>query len=353
MGPCSTRSSRAYLRGRGSLATAPGPRDARGARRRRRLHPHHRPATHSVAAPPRRPDHGVGHSLARPGLVHRPATRHEGSGRGVLAPHGARPRCACPRPGRPAGATPARRGRPAHLRPAAPVRHRTPTRREPHRRRTLRPPDAPGTVAGPRHHSRGPGCGSGVGPWTQSCLSTFTWGSADTVITGDAVIPSMVTWLLAGERRGDDHRMHQLLEPYRPHRYRVIRLAFASGSKPPAELPAPPPTPSAGTSTPTGPLARAGSHSTAITQGASSHPRAACLSGQEPRRDGARAFCSRPRGQRRMSPRTVPGTVLLAQTDDEVIEDCAVLTTGGGVPKRKLEPFAEEAAATSWWGWPG
>jgi len=77
----------------------------------------------------------------------------------------------------------------------------------------------------------------GVGPWTVSCLSTFTWGSADTVITGDAGIPSMLTWLLAGERRGNDHRMHQLLEPYRPHRYRVIRLAFASGSKPPRRAP--------------------------------------------------------------------------------------------------------------------
>ena len=77
----------------------------------------------------------------------------------------------------------------------------------------------------------------GVGPWTRSCVSTFTWGSADTVITGDAGIPSMITWLLAGERRGDDQRMLQLLEPYRPHRYRVIRLAFASGSRPPRRAP--------------------------------------------------------------------------------------------------------------------
>lgn len=77
----------------------------------------------------------------------------------------------------------------------------------------------------------------GVGPWTLSCLSTFTWGSADTVITGDAGIPSMITWLLARERRGEDHRMQELLEPYRPHRYRVIRLAFASDSRPPRRAP--------------------------------------------------------------------------------------------------------------------
>jgi 3-methyladenine DNA glycosylase/8-oxoguanine DNA glycosylase len=77
----------------------------------------------------------------------------------------------------------------------------------------------------------------GVGPWTTSCLATFTWGCADTVITGDAGIPSLVAWVLAGERRADDARMLQLLEQYRPHRYRVIRLAFASGRRPPRRGP--------------------------------------------------------------------------------------------------------------------
>ncbi|WP_336923517.1 DNA-3-methyladenine glycosylase family protein [Aquipuribacter sp. SD81] len=77
----------------------------------------------------------------------------------------------------------------------------------------------------------------GVGQWTVSCLSCFTWGDADTVITGDAGIPSMVAWLLAGERRADDARMLQLLEPYRPHRYRVVRLAFAGGARPPRRGP--------------------------------------------------------------------------------------------------------------------
>jgi hypothetical protein len=47
----------------------------------------------------------------------------------------------------------------------------------------------------------------------------------------------MVSWLLAGERRGDDARMLQLLEPYRPHRYRVVRLAFAGGTRPPRRAP--------------------------------------------------------------------------------------------------------------------
>lgn len=77
----------------------------------------------------------------------------------------------------------------------------------------------------------------GIGPWTLSCLATATWGDADTVITGDSGIPSMVSWMLAREPRGDDARMLTLLEPYRPHRYRVIRLAFASGSRPPRQAP--------------------------------------------------------------------------------------------------------------------
>lgn len=73
----------------------------------------------------------------------------------------------------------------------------------------------------------------GIGAWTASCVATQTWGDRDAVIVGDSGIPSIVAWLLARERRADDHRLLELLEQYRPHRYRVIRLAFASGIKPP------------------------------------------------------------------------------------------------------------------------
>jgi 3-methyladenine DNA glycosylase/8-oxoguanine DNA glycosylase len=69
----------------------------------------------------------------------------------------------------------------------------------------------------------------GVGPWTASCIATQTWGDRDAVIVGDSGIPSIVAWVLARERRADDGRLVELLESYRPHRYRVIRLAFASG----------------------------------------------------------------------------------------------------------------------------
>ncbi len=77
----------------------------------------------------------------------------------------------------------------------------------------------------------------GVGPWTASCLATCTWGEADRVVEGDDGIPSLVSWVLAREARADDARMLELLEPYRPHRYRVVRLAFRSGLRPPRYAP--------------------------------------------------------------------------------------------------------------------
>lgn len=77
----------------------------------------------------------------------------------------------------------------------------------------------------------------GVGSWTVACLSAFTWGEPDTVVLGDSGIPSMITWLLAREPRGDDARMVQLLEAYRPHRYRIVKLAFAARAFPPKRHP--------------------------------------------------------------------------------------------------------------------
>jgi len=77
----------------------------------------------------------------------------------------------------------------------------------------------------------------GLGPWTVSWLGGFTWGDPDSVTVGDDGIPSMVTWFLAREVRGDDARMLTLLEPYRPHRARVVQLAMASGQRPPRRHP--------------------------------------------------------------------------------------------------------------------
>ena len=68
----------------------------------------------------------------------------------------------------------------------------------------------------------------GVGPWTLGCLSAFTWGDPDAVIPDDSGIPSLIASTLMGARRANDATMLELLEPFRPHRYRVLRLALAA-----------------------------------------------------------------------------------------------------------------------------
>jgi len=64
----------------------------------------------------------------------------------------------------------------------------------------------------------------GVGPWTAAVTAAAAWGDADAVAVGDYHLPNTVCWALAREPRGDDARMLELLEPYRGHRGRVVRL---------------------------------------------------------------------------------------------------------------------------------
>ena len=69
----------------------------------------------------------------------------------------------------------------------------------------------------------------GIGPWTAAEVVRVAYGDADAVSVGDYHIPSMVTWALAGEPRGDDARMLALLEPFRGHRGRVCVLLAEAG----------------------------------------------------------------------------------------------------------------------------
>ena len=64
----------------------------------------------------------------------------------------------------------------------------------------------------------------GVGPWTVAEVALRAFGDADAVSVGDYHVPHLVSWALARERRGSDERMLELLQPYRGHRGRVIRL---------------------------------------------------------------------------------------------------------------------------------
>ena len=72
----------------------------------------------------------------------------------------------------------------------------------------------------------------GIGPWTAAEVGLRAFGDPDAVSVGDFHLPSLVTWALAGERRGSDERMLELLEPYRGHRGRVVRLLELTGDGP-------------------------------------------------------------------------------------------------------------------------
>jgi len=70
---------------------------------------------------------------------------------------------------------------------------------------------------------------AGVGPWTAAKVATVALGDADAVPVGDYHLPHMVAYALEGRARSTDERMLELLEPYRGHRARVIRLLTLSG----------------------------------------------------------------------------------------------------------------------------
>lgn len=74
----------------------------------------------------------------------------------------------------------------------------------------------------------------GLGPWSVAEVARTALGDADAVSVGDFHVPNIVAWALAGEPRGTDERMLELLEPYRPHRGRVQRLLEVGGIRPPA-----------------------------------------------------------------------------------------------------------------------
>jgi 3-methyladenine DNA glycosylase/8-oxoguanine DNA glycosylase len=73
----------------------------------------------------------------------------------------------------------------------------------------------------------------GIGAWTAAEVAMVALGDADAVSVGDYHLPHHVAWALAGEARADDARMLELLEPYRGHRGRVIRLVVAGHPGPP------------------------------------------------------------------------------------------------------------------------
>ncbi len=74
---------------------------------------------------------------------------------------------------------------------------------------------------------------AGIGPWTAAEVTLRALGDPDAVSVADAHLSHLVSWALAGEPRGSDERMLELLAPWAGHRARVIRLLESSGVEAP------------------------------------------------------------------------------------------------------------------------
>jgi 3-methyladenine DNA glycosylase/8-oxoguanine DNA glycosylase len=73
----------------------------------------------------------------------------------------------------------------------------------------------------------------GVGAWTAAKVAAAAWGDADAVSVGDFWLKHWVCHTLAGEPRGTDERMLELLAPWAGQRGRVCRLVMSAGAAPP------------------------------------------------------------------------------------------------------------------------
>ena len=74
---------------------------------------------------------------------------------------------------------------------------------------------------------------AGLGVWTAARVRETALGDPDAVPVGDAALKHLVAFVFTGERRGTDAQMVELLEPFRGHRGRVLRLLKAAGLGPP------------------------------------------------------------------------------------------------------------------------
>jgi 3-methyladenine DNA glycosylase/8-oxoguanine DNA glycosylase len=73
----------------------------------------------------------------------------------------------------------------------------------------------------------------GIGVWTAAEIAQRAHGDPDAVSVGDYHLAAHVGYALTGHRVDDD-RMLELLEPFRGHRYRVVRLIELGTPRPPA-----------------------------------------------------------------------------------------------------------------------
>jgi 3-methyladenine DNA glycosylase/8-oxoguanine DNA glycosylase len=74
----------------------------------------------------------------------------------------------------------------------------------------------------------------GIGPWTIGSVMASAMGDPDAVAVGDFHLKNVVAHALAGEPRGTDDRMLELLAPYAGQRGRVVRLLLLDGHRAPS-----------------------------------------------------------------------------------------------------------------------
>lgn len=72
----------------------------------------------------------------------------------------------------------------------------------------------------------------GIGPWTVAKTIAVSHGDPDQVEVGDFHLKHIVVHHLTGRPRGSDEEMLALLEEFRPHRGRVVRLLHSLGHEP-------------------------------------------------------------------------------------------------------------------------
>lgn len=72
----------------------------------------------------------------------------------------------------------------------------------------------------------------GIGEWTVASTLGVSHGDPDQVAVGDFHLKHLVVHHLTGRDRGTDKEMLELLEPFRPHRGRVVRLLSLLGHEP-------------------------------------------------------------------------------------------------------------------------
>lgn len=77
----------------------------------------------------------------------------------------------------------------------------------------------------------------GVGPWTAAQVGHRALGDADALPIGDYHLAAMTGWALTGSPLAESE-VEQFYEPWRPHRFRVVRLLeLTPGSLPPRRGP--------------------------------------------------------------------------------------------------------------------